>query len=44
VRDLQAVQDDYRLNSCQLTLEEWRKQPLRSTLLDNLARPSKAVQ
>ncbi|TFD72525.1 cardiolipin synthase [Cryobacterium fucosi] len=44
VRDLRAVEDGYRADSRRLTLEEWMKQPLRSTVLDNLARLTSAVQ
>ena len=34
----------YRALSRELTLEEWEKQPLRSTVLDNLARLTSALQ
>jgi len=44
VRDLRAVQDGYRADSHELTLEEWKKQPLGATVLDNLARLTSAVQ
>ena len=44
VRTLRGMEDDNRLNSRELTLDEWRKQPLRSTVLDNLARLTSAVQ
>ncbi|GAA2076497.1 cardiolipin synthase [Microbacterium hatanonis] len=44
VRDLHAVEDMYRDLSRELTVEEWRKQPLRSTVLDNLARLTSALQ
>jgi cardiolipin synthase len=44
VSDMRAVEDQYRLKSRQLTLDEWKKQPLRSTILDNLARLSSALQ
>jgi cardiolipin synthase len=44
VRNLRVMEDENRLNSRELTLEEWRKQPLRSTILDNLARLTSAVQ
>ncbi|TFD87861.1 cardiolipin synthase [Cryobacterium serini] len=44
VRKLRVMEDENRLNSRELTLEEWRKQPLRSTILDNLARLTSAVQ
>ena len=38
VREMRDVEADYRALSRELTLEEWEKQPLRSTVLDNLAR------
>ena len=44
VRDLDEVNDWYRENSRELTLEEWKQQPLRSQLLDNLARLTSALQ
>ncbi|MEO6200723.1 MAG: cardiolipin synthase [Cryobacterium sp.] len=44
VQELRAVEDGYRADSRELTLEEWMKQPLRSTVLDNLARLTSAVQ
>jgi cardiolipin synthase len=44
VRDLEAVADTYRSLSRELSLEEWMNQPLRSTLLDNLARLTSALQ
>lgn len=44
VGQMRAVEDDYRRSSRQLTLEEWRQQPLRSTVLDNLARLTSALQ
>jgi len=44
VRELRAVEDGYRADSRRLTLDEWMKQPLRSTVLDNLARLTSAVQ
>ena len=44
VRDLDEVSDYYRENSRELTLEEWEKQPLRSQLLDGLARLTSALQ
>ena len=39
-----VVEDMYRGLSRELTLEEWEKQPLRSTVLDNLARLTSALQ
>lgn len=44
VQQLRAVEDSYRKDSRELTLDEWMKQPLRSTILDNLARLTSAVQ
>ncbi|QIK62834.1 cardiolipin synthase [Leucobacter viscericola] len=44
VSDLDEVNDYYRANSRELTIEEWSKQPLRSQLLDGLARLTSALQ
>ncbi|MGY4858283.1 cardiolipin synthase [Cryobacterium sp. AP23] len=44
VEQLRAVEDGYRADSRELTLDEWMKQPLKSTILDNLARLTSAVQ
>ncbi len=44
VQQLRAVEDEYRSLSRELTLDEWLKQPLRSTVLDNLARLTSALQ
>ncbi|KQQ03536.1 MULTISPECIES: cardiolipin synthase [unclassified Rathayibacter] len=44
VEDLRQVQQDYREHSRELTLREWRQQPLRSTILDNLSRLTSALQ
>jgi cardiolipin synthase len=44
IEDLDEVSDYYRANSRELTLEEWLKQPLRSQLLDGLARLTSALQ
>ncbi|MFC8682155.1 cardiolipin synthase [Microbacterium ureisolvens] len=44
VRQMRTVEDMYRSLSRELTLEEWEKQPLRSTVLDNLARLTSALQ
>ncbi|WP_167047876.1 cardiolipin synthase [Microbacterium halimionae] len=44
VDDMRRVEDKYRSLSRRLTLEEWTKQPLRSTVLDNLARLTSALQ
>ncbi len=43
-REMHAVEDTYRSLSRELTLEEWSTQPLRSTILDNLARLTSALQ
>ena len=44
VDEMRAVEDEYRASSRELTLEEWQQQPLRSTVLDNLARLTSALQ
>ena len=44
IEDLDLVNDYYRDNSRELTREEWAKQPLRSQLLDGLARLTSALQ
>ncbi|MCE4027233.1 MULTISPECIES: cardiolipin synthase [unclassified Microbacterium] len=44
VRELREVEDRYRSLSRELTLEEWMQQPLRSTVLDNLARLTSSLQ
>lgn len=44
VTEMRSVEDEYRLLSRELTLEEWMQQPLRSTVLDNLARLTSALQ
>ncbi|MCH6230798.1 cardiolipin synthase [Microbacterium sp. CFH 31415] len=44
VREMRRIEDSYRALSRELTLEEWEKQPLRSTVLDNLARLTSALQ
>ena len=44
VREMRAVEDGYRAESRELTLDEWMRQPLRSTVLDNLARLTSALQ
>ena len=44
VRELDEVNDYYRGNSRELTLEEWLKQPLPSQVLDGLARLTSALQ
>jgi cardiolipin synthase len=44
VTEMRIVEDEYRSLSRELTLEEWEKQPLRSNILDNLARLTSALQ
>ncbi len=44
VGQLRKVEDAYREASRELTLDEWQQQPLRSTILDNLARLTSALQ
>lgn len=44
VRELDEVNDYYRANSRELTAEEWARQPIRSQLLDGLARLTSALQ
>ncbi len=44
VGEMLAVAEDYRALSRELTLDEWMRQPLRSTVLDNLARLTSALQ
>ncbi|WP_029144939.1 cardiolipin synthase [Microbacterium luticocti] len=44
VREMRLVEEKYRQLSRELTLDEWLKQPLRSTVLDNLARLTSALQ
>ncbi|MBF4562851.1 cardiolipin synthase [Microbacterium sp. VKM Ac-2870] len=44
VSQLRSVEDEYRALSRELTLDEWMQQPLRSTVLDNLARLTSALQ
>ncbi|MNL88359.1 cardiolipin synthetase [compost metagenome] len=44
VHEMRTVEDMYRSLSRELTLDEWEKQPLRSTVLDNLARLTSALQ
>nr|WP_314845612.1 cardiolipin synthase [uncultured Microbacterium sp.] len=44
VKEMREVEDTYRSLSRELTLEEWMQQPLRSTVLDNLARLTSALQ
>ncbi|MET0734521.1 MAG: cardiolipin synthase [Microbacterium sp.] len=44
IREMRLVEQQYRGLSRELTLEEWEQQPLRSTVLDNLARLTSALQ
>ncbi|ASN39772.1 cardiolipin synthase [Arthrobacter sp. 7749] len=44
VAQMREVEDHYRELSRPLTLEQWMEQPLRSTVLDNLARLTSALQ
>ncbi len=44
VREMRAIEDGYRALSRELTRAEWEQQPLRSTVLDNLARLTSALQ
>ncbi len=44
VKQMREVEAAYREDSRALTLEEWMKQPLRSTVLDGLARLTSSLQ
>ncbi|MDQ1531683.1 MAG: cardiolipin synthase [Microbacteriaceae bacterium] len=44
VNDLRQVQEGYRRASRQLTLEEWQGRPVRSAVLDNIARLTAGLQ
>lgn len=44
IQELDDVNDYYRAHSRELTLPEWLKQPLRSQLLDGLARLTSSLQ
>ncbi|WP_309068558.1 cardiolipin synthase [Microbacterium sp.] len=44
VQQMREVEAEYRELSRELTLEEWLEQPLRSTVLDNLARLTSSLQ
>ncbi len=44
LRRLRAIEDDYRANSSELTLEEWRKRPWISGIFDNLMRLTAVLQ
>ena len=44
IREMRIVEQQYRDLCREMTLEEWEHQPLRSTVLDNLARLTSALQ
>jgi cardiolipin synthase len=44
VQDLRQIEEGYRRASRRLTLEEWQRRPLRSAVLDNVARLTAALQ
>ncbi|GAB2985848.1 cardiolipin synthase [Frigoribacterium salinisoli] len=44
VRQLREVEDEYRRQSRELSLDDWLERPVRSQVLDNLARLTAAVQ
>lgn len=44
LRSLRAIEDSYRAESRQLTLEEWQRRSRASATLDNIARLTAAVQ
>lgn len=44
VNDLRQIQEGYRRASRRLTLEEWQERPLRSAVLDNVARLTAGLQ
>ena len=44
VEQLREVEASYRATSRELTLDDWQKQPLRSKVLDNVARLTATVQ
>jgi cardiolipin synthase len=44
VKEMRAIEQSYRDNGRELTLDEWLKQPLRKTVLDNLSRLTSALQ
>ncbi|MDH6532253.1 cardiolipin synthase [Aurantimicrobium minutum] len=44
VQQMREVEEAYRQDSRALTLDEWEKQPLRSTVLDGLARLTSSLQ
>ncbi|HEY8318645.1 MAG TPA: cardiolipin synthase [Amnibacterium sp.] len=44
VNDLRQIQEGYRRASRRLTLEEWQQRPVRSAVLDNVARLTAGLQ
>ena len=44
VQDLRQIEEGYRRASRRLTLDEWQGRPLRSAVLDNIARLTAALQ
>jgi cardiolipin synthase len=44
VRDMRAVEDDYRSISAELTMQEWEAEPRTATFLDGIARLTSALQ
>jgi cardiolipin synthase len=44
VNDLRQIQEGYRRASRQLTLDEWQERPVRSAVLDNVARLTAGLQ
>jgi cardiolipin synthase len=44
VKDLRELEAQYREHSRELTLDEWQDRPMRSVVLDNLARLTSTVQ
>jgi cardiolipin synthase len=44
VNDLRQIQEGYRRASRRLTLEEWQRRPLRTAVLDNVARLTAGLQ
>ncbi|MEO6941590.1 MAG: cardiolipin synthase [Terrimesophilobacter sp.] len=44
VRELRQIEENYRVNSRELHLEEWLRRPIFTQILDNIARLTSAVQ
>ena len=44
VQSLRRIEDSYRVRSHELTLADWMRQPVRSKILDNVARLTAALQ